>query len=75
MGGGNATPLADRWALLEDRFNGHAEPSPDRYRHIGRAAALHMWRNGTNETGEQLSQFERAALTERYCELFGSWPE
>ena len=74
MGGGNATPLADQWALLEDHFNRHAR-LVHRYRHIGRAAALHMWRNGTNETGEQLSQFERAALTERYCELFGSWPE
>ena len=74
MGGGNATPLAEQWALLEDHFNRHAR-LVDRFRHIGRAAALHMWRNGTNETGEQLSQFERAALTERYCELFGSWPE
>ena len=48
MGGGNATPLADQWALLEDHFNRHAR-LVHRYRHIGRAAALHMWRNGTNE--------------------------
>ena len=74
MGGGNATPLAEQWALLEDHFNRHAR-LVHRFRHIGRAAALHMWRNGTNESGEQHSQFERAALTERYCELFVSWPE
>jgi len=25
--------------------------------------------------GEHLSQFEREALIERHCELFGIWPE
>jgi hypothetical protein len=29
----------------------------------------------TNERGEPLSQFEREALIERHCGLFGSWPE
>jgi hypothetical protein len=33
-----------------------------------------MWETDTNEAGERLSEFEREALVERYCELFGCWP-
>jgi hypothetical protein len=33
-----------------------------------------MWKSQANEKGEPLSQFERDALVERHCELFGGWP-
>jgi hypothetical protein len=33
-----------------------------------------MWEKGVNEGGTPLSEFEREALVERYCELFGTWP-
>jgi hypothetical protein len=36
---------------------------------------LCMWQNQTNERGCHLSQFERDALIERHCALFGNWPE
>jgi hypothetical protein len=34
-----------------------------------------MWRHQINEDGDCLSQFERHALIERHCELFGIWPQ
>jgi len=34
-----------------------------------------MWKSQTNEDGKRLSQFERHALIERHCELFGTWPD
>ena len=34
-----------------------------------------MWKSQTNEGGHSLSQFERDALIERHCELFGTWPD
>jgi hypothetical protein len=34
-----------------------------------------MWRSQTNERGSPLSKFEREALIERHCELFGTWPD
>jgi hypothetical protein len=34
-----------------------------------------MWRNQTNEGGNRLTEFEREALIERHCELFGTWPD
>jgi hypothetical protein len=34
-----------------------------------------MWISEINEHGECLSQFERDALIERHCELFGTWPD
>jgi hypothetical protein len=34
-----------------------------------------MWHTQRNEDGWPLSQFEREALIERHCELFGTWPE
>jgi hypothetical protein len=33
-----------------------------------------MWRDDRNERGQPLSAFERQALIERHCELFGHWP-
>jgi hypothetical protein len=34
-----------------------------------------MWRSQTKENGKRLSKTERAALIERHCELFGTWPD
>jgi hypothetical protein len=31
-----------------------------------------MWRTQINEGGAALTQFEREALIERHCELFGA---
>jgi hypothetical protein len=39
-----------------------------------RRAVRRMWLTQTNEHGEALSQFDRQAPIERYCELFGIWP-
>jgi hypothetical protein len=36
---------------------------------------VRMWRNQTNEGGNRLTEFEREALIERHCELFGTWPD
>ena len=46
----------------------------DRFKEAGREAVLSMWRSQTNEDGQRLSRFEREALIERHCELFGIWP-
>jgi hypothetical protein len=66
--------LAVQWAALDSHFQQHAE-LVDRFRHSGRDAVIMMWLSQTNEDREPLSQFEREALIERYCELFGIWPE
>jgi hypothetical protein len=47
----------------------------DRFGKASQDAVLRMWLNQTNENGEHLSEFERLALVERHCELFGTWPE
>jgi hypothetical protein len=36
---------------------------------------VRMWNTQTNEDGDHLSRFEREALIERHCELFGTWPQ
>jgi hypothetical protein len=36
---------------------------------------VRMWMSQTNEGGDHLSEFERKALIERHCELFGTWPD
>jgi hypothetical protein len=66
--------LAVQWAVLEHHFQHHAR-IVHRFRDTGRDAVIRMWSSQTNEDGERLSQFERDALIERYCELFGIWPE
>src|SRR5262245_10626569 len=37
-------------------------------------AVIAMWEGGKNEKGELLSRFERQALVERWCQLFGFLP-
>jgi len=66
-------PLAVHWALLDNHFKHHAN-LVHRFRSADRAAVLRMWWTQTNEQGNPLSEFEREALIERHCELFGMWP-
>ena len=68
-----ATSLAAQWAALEEHFQRHAKLVA-RFRETGRDAVVAMWKNQINEDGTPLSEFEREALVERYCELFGTWP-
>lgn len=68
-----ATSLAAQWAALEEHFQRHAKLVA-RFRETGRDAVAAMWKNQINEDGAPLSEFEREALIERYCELFGTWP-
>ena len=65
--------LAAHWAALDSHFQQHARMI-DRFKDAGRDAVLSMWRTLTNEGGQRLSRFEREALIERRCELFGIWP-
>jgi len=66
--------LAAEWAALDGHFEHHAK-LVDRFREADRVAVVRMWRSQTNEYGIRLSQFEREALIERHCELFGTWPD
>ena len=68
------TTIAAQWAALNEHFAHHAM-AVDRFRHAGRDLVRRMWQTQTNEDGRPLSQFEREALIERHCELFGTWPE
>jgi hypothetical protein len=62
------------WAALEHHFRHHAT-LVNRFRRANGSAVLSMWMTQTNEAGKRLSQFERHALIERHCELFGTWPQ
>ena len=62
------------WQLLEEHFRQHARVV-HHFRDMDAPTVVAMWKTGTNTTGERLSEFERAALIERHCELFGHWPE
>jgi hypothetical protein len=59
---------------LEAHFRNHAA-AVERFRCAGRGDVIRMWCEGRNECGELLTAFERQALTERHCELFGRWPK
>jgi hypothetical protein len=63
----------DGWAHLEAHFCNHVA-AVERFRDAGRRDVRRMWRAGKNERGEPLTSFEREALIERHCELFGRWP-
>ena len=65
--------VAAQWAALDDHFQQHAK-QVECFRHVGREVVRRMWKYQVNEDGLSLSQFERDALIERYCELFGTWP-
>ena len=66
--------VAAHWRALDRQFIHHAK-MVKRFRGANRAAVFRMWKSQTNEGGKPLSQFEREALLERYCELFSSWPD
>ena len=66
--------LQREWARLEEHFAHHAS-LVDRFSAAGPPAVLGMVRSGRNEQGQVLSAFEREALVERHCEIFGSWPK
>ena len=61
------------WAQLEAHFELHATLF-NRFRNTPPRAVIRMWEKGTNEIGEPLTPYERHALVERHCELFGNWP-
>jgi hypothetical protein len=69
----DARGLATQWAQLEQHFAHHAN-LVNRFRLSGPAAVASMWQTQKNEFGERLSALEVEALTERHCELFGTWP-
>jgi exonuclease VII small subunit len=62
------------WLALDRHFAHHAEQVA-RFSGAKRSAVRRMWKTQTNEYGQPLSEFERAALIERHCELFGVWPQ
>jgi hypothetical protein len=64
--------VAAQWATLERRFADHAKVV-GRFRGAAPDAVVRMWQSQTNEDGKCLSRFERDALIERHCELFGVW--
>jgi hypothetical protein len=61
------------WLVLDSHFGRHAQ-QVDRFRRANRTDVRRMWKAQSNEHGESLSDFERRALIERHCELFGVWP-
>ena len=66
--------LAAEWAALDGHFEHHAK-LVGRFMGADHDAVVRMWRSQTNECGNRLSEFEREALIERHCELFGTWPD
>lgn len=66
--------VAAEWAVLVRHFAYHARLL-DHFEQAGPAAVVRMWRSQTNAAGKCLTQFERDALIERHCELFGTWPD
>ena len=57
---------------LEEHFQRHAA-QVRRFEDAGPQLVLRMWDTNRNEFGEALSAFEREALQERHCLLFGAW--
>jgi len=66
--------VAGQWAVLDEHFRHHATLIT-LFRHATPEAVLRMWKTQRNEHGKCLSPFERDALIERHCELFGTWPD
>lgn len=67
------TPVAAHWAILDSHFEYHAR-LVNHFRGVGPDAVVRMWHSQTSGDKKCLTQFERDALKERYCELFGTWP-
>ena len=62
------------WRLLEGHFHDHAALMR-RFEKTSAGEVVRLWQRGINEHGDPLSLFERDALIERHCDLFGKWPE
>jgi hypothetical protein len=73
MKGATTGTTASEWEQLELHFHRHAALI-ERFRHASPSTVQRLWRAGRNEAGAPLSRFEREALIERYCEVFGAWP-
>ena len=67
-------PIDAHWLTLDRHFEHHLR-IVDRFRQAGPESVRRMWSSQTIEEGKRLSHFERDALIERHCELFGTWPE
>jgi hypothetical protein len=65
--------VAAQWAALEEHFREQAK-QVERFQRADYIAVQRMWNCQTDELGNHLSEFERDALIERHCELFGTWP-
>ena len=70
----DSSDSVSEWERLEEHFRQHAS-IVTYFRNANAAAVLQMLKSGVNDVGAYLSQFERDALIERHCELFGRWPE
>jgi hypothetical protein len=64
---------ATTWAHLQEHFRFH-KLMLNRFERAGPAAVVRMWKTQTNELGVPLTAFEREALGERHCLLFGVPP-
>jgi hypothetical protein len=73
MGEENSGAEIQIWAQLNRHFE-YRTTVMRRFKHADRSAIVRMWDAGVNEFGAPLSAFEREALVERHCELFGCWP-
>jgi len=62
------------WLALDTHFAYQARQVA-RFGGTNRSVVRRMWKTQKNEHGEPLSIFERKALIERHCELFGTWPQ
>jgi hypothetical protein len=67
------TIQTEPWSMLDAHFRQHAA-LVRRFECADAKLVLLMWRTNSNESGDPLSAFEREALQERHCELFGTWP-
>ena len=66
---------AEEEALQEQyAWHLHEQAIASRFRSAGAAEVLRMFETGTNEKGQPLTQFEAAALCERWCAVFGELP-
>ena len=66
--------VVDEWAALDHHFQRQMRLL-HRFKNANANSVRRMWKRQTNEAGNHLTQFEREALIERHCELFGTWPE
>src|SRR3954451_23470461 len=71
-----AHAIADEDDALRQQFERHCYnlALEDRFADAGPSQVLRMFREGVNEKGKSLSQFEFEAFCERWCAVFGEPP-